>query len=301
MGSAAALLNAMPDATSVLNRDGTIVAVNRAWELFAADNGGTAEGTGVGVNYLHVCERAAAAGSDDAVSVLSTIQSVLAGDSVEGEFEYPCPAPAGTRWFILRATPLAGPDPGVLISHQNISRRKLAEEMLQRRASQDPLTGLANRAMFTEELTLALSDRRGRPVGADVGLLYIDLDAFKPVNDIYGHASGDEVLATVSRRLRRLTRGDETVARLGGDEFAVLAPRIDAAALAQLRERISGVLASPHRIHGHLVSVGASVGAHLAAPGEDAAKALHRADVAMYAVKRAGARPELAAEAAFSR
>jgi len=283
----AALLDAMPDATAILDGVGTIVAVNRAWRMFTLDNGGTTDATGVGVNYLDVCRRAAAAGCQDAVAASAGLVAVLGGETVECDLEYACPSPAVGRWFVLRFTPIAGPEPGVLVSHMNISRRKIAEGDLERRASEDPLTRLANRALFSQRLTSALTRRSARTARADVGLLYLDLDGFKPVNDTFGHAAGDEVLQAVAVRLKLLTRPQDTAARLGGDEFAVLAPRIAAHGLALLAARIEEALAEPHVIHGNTVEVSASVGAYLAGPGENVVAALNRADEAMYVAKRA--------------
>ncbi len=282
----AVLLDAMPDATAVLDGSGTIVAVNRAWRMFAVDNGGQPDSTGEGVNYLAVCTRSAAAGCADAAAVAAGIRSVLAGDMVESDLEYPCPSPAVGRWFVLRITAISGSSPGALVSHLNISRRKMAEQDLERRATHDPLTGLANRALFARRLASALTPRAGRAPVPDVGLLYIDLDGFKPVNDTYGHAAGDEVLQAVAGRLGVLTRPQDTVARLGGDEFAILAPRVSPAGLRSLVARVTEVLSLPHTVHGDPVQVGASVGTYLAATGENPDDCLHHADEAMFAVKR---------------
>lgn len=264
---------------------GTIVAVNRAWRMFTLDNDGDPSSTGVGVSYFEVCSRSAAAGCSDASAVAAGLHAVIAGDVVESELEYPCPSPAVGRWFMLRSTSIAGPEPGVLVSHANISRRKMAEQHLAREASEDPLTGLVNRATFTRRLDSALAPRSARPVRADVGLLYLDLDGFKPVNDTYGHAAGDQVLQAVAGRLSLLSRPEDTVARHGGDEFAMLTPRISREGLTGLVARIEEALSEPHLVHGKAIEVGASVGAHLATPGEDAAEALRRADEAMYAAK----------------
>ena len=286
---AGVLLDAMPDATAVLDSDGTIVAINHAWRMFTLDNGGDEKSTGVGVNYLEICLRSAAAGCSDAGDVAAGLQAVLRGDSVECELEYPCPSPAVGRWFVLRVTPLGGGRPGLLVSHLNISRRKMAEQSLERKATQDPLTGLANRALFAERFASALAKPFARTPAATVGVLYIDLDGFKPINDTYGHAAGDEVLQNVAARLAGQSRPQDTVARLGGDEFAVLAPRASAAELGRLAARLVDDLDIPHAIHGADVVVGASIGAYLAAVGDDLSTSLQRADQAMYAVKRSRA------------
>jgi diguanylate cyclase (GGDEF)-like protein len=284
---AGAVLDALPDATAVLDDSGAILAVNHSWLMFSLDNGGYPASTGVGVNYLEVCARSAAAGCEDARLVGAGLRAVLAGETIESELEYPCPSPAAHRWFLLRITPLGGATRGAVTSHVNITRRKLAEQTLAHEAAHDPLTGLANRDLFTARLTAALTKRAGRLVRGDVGVLYLDLDGFKHVNDTYGHAAGDEVLLTTAHRLGARARPQDTVARLGGDEFAVIAPRIDADGLAALAARLTGALAEPHLVHGHRVGVPASVGAYLAGPGDLVEAALREADQAMYVVKRA--------------
>lgn len=283
---AADLLDAMPDATAVVDDTGRIVAVNHAWRMFAQDNGGQPSLTGIGVNYLEVCSRAAAAGCADAAEVEVELKAVLLGETVESVLDYPCPSPAVGRWFSLRATPIDGSRHGALISHTNITRRKMAELDLERRASQDPLTGLANRAWFTQRLEELLAPKDGQPDGPAVGVIYLDLDGFKPVNDTFGHAAGDEVLQAVATRLSAMVRPQDTVARLGGDEFAVLVTVTGPDDLDELTRTMQQTLFEPHRVHGQQMSVGASIGAVLAHPGDDPAHVVNLADQAMYAAKR---------------
>jgi diguanylate cyclase (GGDEF)-like protein len=285
-GLARAVLDALPDATAVLDRAGTIMDVNQAWTMFAVDNGGQPESTGVGVNYLDLCTRSAEAGCQDARRAADGLRAVLAGDAVQRELEYPCPSPAVNRWFLLRITPLGGDLAGVVTSHVNITRRKMAEQTLAHQAAHDSLTGLANRSLFADRLTSALTSRRSQASSTQVGLMYLDADGFKQINDTYGHDAGDEALLTIGHRLRSHVRPQDTVARLAGDEFAVVAPRISADGLDGLVGRVSTALSQPHLIHGHLVSVPVSIGSYLAAPGEASDTALRQADQAMYAAKR---------------
>jgi diguanylate cyclase (GGDEF)-like protein len=284
------VLDALPDATAVLDKSGTIIAVNRAWRMFSVDNGGRPEATGVGVNYLDVCTRAAANGCGDASEVVTGLQAVLAGHTVESDREYPCPSPTVGRWFTSRITSIGGLTGGAVASHVNISRRKMSELELARQASHDSLTGLANRMLFTDRLATALSARAARRPDPDVGVLYIDLDDFKAINDTYGHDAGDEVLLTTAYRLRGQVRPQDTVARLGGDEFVVCTPRVTAQDLESLASRIGVALDAPHQVHGQRVHVGGSIGAHLAAPGDTVASSLQLADRAMYTAKRTRSR-----------
>jgi GGDEF domain-containing protein len=229
--------NSLPDATAVLDGDGNIVAVHRNWTMCGLDNGGGSEVVGVGQNYLDVCARSAEAGCSDAHRVAEGLRAVLAGDVAAYEFEYPCPSAIVNRWFQLRITPLSWEGRGAVTSHVNITRRKMAEEVLVHEAAHDPLTGLTNRTLFMSKLASALKPRSGRPARSDVGPLDIDLNRFKRVNDIYGHDAGDEVLLTCAHRLRSVVRPQDTVARLGGDEFAIVVPRISGAELGALAAR----------------------------------------------------------------
>lgn len=172
------------------------------------------------------------------------------------------------------------------MSHVNITRRKMAEQELAHEAAHDPLTGLANRSLFADRLTTALTGRRSQVAATQVGLMFLDADGFRQINDTYGHEAGDEALLTIGHRLRSHVWAQDTVARLGGDEFAVTAPRISAAGLDGLSGRVRSALNQPHLIHGHLVPVPVSIGTHLATPGESADAALREADRAMYAAKR---------------
>ncbi len=286
-----AVLDALPDATAVLDSSGAIVLVNHTWRMFAVDNGGRPERTGIGVNYLDVCAAAAANGCRDAYLAAERLRAVLAGETVQTELEYPCPSPAVHRWFLLRITPLAGRPLGAVTSHVNITRRVMAEQMLAHQATHDPLTGLANRSLFAEQLDAALAHRPNRAREGQVGVLFLDVDDFKQLNDTFGHGAGDEALLTIAHRLRAAVRSDHVVARLGGDEFAIIAPRIDAQGLHGLAGRLDSALSEPYLIHGQTIRILVSIGFHHAAAGELAGEALRHADQAMYLAKRGSSQP----------
>jgi diguanylate cyclase len=169
-----------------------------------------------------------------------------------------------------------------------LAKVSAAQDELAFRAHHDPLTGLANRALFNERLSTAL-ERHSRG-GEALALLVIDLDDFKVVNDTFGHAAGDRLLLAVGERLRGCVRADDTVARLGGDEFAVVL-EAGAEAPSIVAQRILVALRQPFAIERRLLSLGASVGVvepdrHEAGLTPD--DLLHRADGAMYVGKRRG-------------
>ena len=149
----------------------------------------------------------------------------------------------------------------------------------------DPLTELFNRRGFERELKRSLA--YVKRYGASAALLFIDLDAFKPVNDRHGHAAGDAVLKAVAATLTRNVRASDIVARLGGDEFVVLLWNVtEAAAIAKAAALEAMIATAPVVWDGATLVVGASVGAAPIGPADTAAELLARADAAMYARKR---------------
>jgi len=169
--------------------------------------------------------------------------------------------------------------------------RKRSERRLATLAMSDPLTGLPNRALLLERTHLAL-DRMRRAPGPlrPVGLLFLDLDRFKRVNDSLGHAAGDELLAAVARRLRAAAGAADTVARFGGDEFAVLCPAVDdPAELDALAARLGAALGEPLHVAGTELFPSGSIGVAAATGTDDSPERLLReADAAMYRAKAAG-------------
>jgi diguanylate cyclase (GGDEF)-like protein len=155
-------------------------------------------------------------------------------------------------------------------------------DRLEHRAHHDPLTGLANRALFTQQVEAAIERPDGRAV-----VLFLDLDDFKLVNDRFGHEIGDELLVAFTRRLRACLRADDLPARLGGDEFAVLLDRGDHERATRIAERIQLAFKEPFKLSTATLRLGASTGISLGEHGEaTAAEVLRNADVAMYAAKQ---------------
>jgi diguanylate cyclase len=149
----------------------------------------------------------------------------------------------------------------------------------------DPLTGLPNRRLLYDRFdqAMALADRADRPLH----VLYLDLDDFKPVNEVHGHQGGDRVLAELGRRLAARVRASDTVARIGGDEFVVLAPDTDTPGVRQLAIDLQEMLAEPIAVDDHQIVVGASVGiARFPEDGTSMDELLHAADARMYQAKR---------------
>ncbi|MBZ9749478.1 EAL domain-containing protein [Deinococcus sp. HMF7604] len=170
------------------------------------------------------------------------------------------------------------------------------QQVLLHRATHDPLTGVANRAHFGHSTQQALDSLQG---GEHLGLIFIDLDKFKQVNDTLGHHAGDQLLQEVARRLRSVVRATDLVGRIGGDEFTVLLRRVSAVPDARaVAAKLLGVLAEPFRIAGQMVQITASVGCAVApTDGQDAEALQQHADLAMYRVKHTGGNQVLHFEA----
>ncbi len=181
-------------------------------------------------------------------------------------------------------------DPAVaafVINTRDITERKEGQQLTYR-AFHDPLTDLANRALFADRLEHALS-RRARHDSA-LAVIFLDLDDFKDVNDSLGHAIGDELLAAVAARLRDCARAEDTVARLGGDEFAILVEDIsNIENVTATADRVHSKLRPPFQIAGNEVVVSSSIGIALTPfGGETAEELLRNADIAMYTAKASG-------------
>ena len=201
-----------------------------------------------------------------------------------------------TTWLLLSAFPdfdANGALKQIIVNFDDISARRAAEERVHQMAFYDLLTGLPNRRLLLERLNAALaSSARSGQVGA---VMFVDLDRFKSVNDLHGHASGDRLLVGVAARLRGCLREGDTVARMGGDEFVVLLPDLDpapdvAAQKASLAaEKLRMALAAPFDLGGHMHRTSPSIGATMfngATVHPDAL--LRQADIAMYKAKDGG-------------
>ncbi len=198
----------------------------------------------------------------------------------------------GFTWIVTETTISdlrADPDvAGILLTTRDVTERKRLEERLRHDALHDPLTGLGNRLLFHERLTHAV-ERAGRNPDT-VGVLMIDLDGFKAVNDTLGHGAGDRLLVEVARRLRSSVRPGDTVARMGGDEFAVLVERAEPETAERIAQRVLGRLRAPiDLLDGKPIVPSCSVGVATALTsrmtGEEIVQA---ADLAMYTAKTKG-------------
>ncbi|WP_353558251.1 diguanylate cyclase [Paraburkholderia terrae] len=188
----------------------------------------------------------------------------------------------------LEMTRNAVPDGSTVIVIEDVTARRESEAEILHLARHDPLTGLSNRRHLRDRLEGMLS-RHAVSQPPPVGVMYVDLDGFKKVNDTLGHHAGDEVLTTVAERLTAVLRHDDQVARLGGDEFLVVLGNATATTSAALAQRIIEQLSFPYLLStGSTANIGASVGIAFANGDDSFELLMKRADTALYEAKQAG-------------
>lgn len=176
---------------------------------------------------------------------------------------------------------------GIVMVFRDVIERKSYEEKIKHHAYYDFLTGLPNRKLFTDRLTMALVNAKRN--NTTLAVMFIDLDQFKTVNDTLGHEIGDLLLTEVANRLKMCVREGDTVARLGGDEFIILMQDIDQTVVTQVAERVIDKISSKYYINSHQIFTSPSIGiSFYPDDGEDVESLIKKADMAMYYVKDNG-------------
>jgi len=229
---------------------------------------------------------------DDVRAVVTNMKKLLNGKASSYQIEQRYLHKYGhSVWVLLNASlvPNSQVEPARFVFQvQDITERKLAEEKLVHDVFHDALTGLPNRALFLDRLTVAIERARRRP--GEFAVLFLDLDGFKEINDNLGHMVGDQLLIEIARRLRACLRMTDTIARLGGDEFTIILEDLeDQKETIRIVERLQQELAQPIKLGNSQASVTASIGiasgiSNYARPEE----VVRDADSAMYQAKAAG-------------
>jgi diguanylate cyclase (GGDEF)-like protein/PAS domain S-box-containing protein len=270
----------MPQGLIMLDHSGKVLAINRT---FCESSGVPMELLPLGTSNARLVEVLLAAGRNtpEDLNELRQRREELVGQNARTTFVW---ERSDGQVFSVTCQRV---EEGWLITHENITERRLAEARIAHMARHDTLTDLPNRVLFHENLDNALAlARRGHLVA----LHCLDLDQFKTVNDTLGHPVGDALLRQVAQRLRDGVRETDRVARLGGDEFAIVQTMIDSPLdAAALAVRLNGLMEAPFHVEGHQIVIGTSIGIAFAPQdGVDADQVLKCADLALYRAKQDG-------------
>ncbi|EPA93000.1 diguanylate cyclase [Pseudomonas umsongensis] len=270
------LIHLMLDTVFVVDRDNQIVFVSDACQALLGYRADELTGTPI-TDYMH---------PDDLAKTRASIVRVMNGQP-HFDFRNRYIRKDGGIVHILWAA-FWSEEVGARIGvARNVTALWQAEEELRFLAHHDPLTGLANRALFNDRLDAAL--RAARRHDSSLALLFLDINDFKGINDVHGHAAGDQVLRMIARRLQGCVRETDTVARMGGDEFTVLLTDIQSQGdVYEKVAQILAVLAEPPDADSSVLTMpSCSIGiACYPADGEDADTLLSHADDDMYRIKR---------------
>ena len=289
---AAAVFDHNPEGLIVADARRRITKINPASERLAATDARDALGQALADVLL--------GGADASGDVLDKLDR-----NDQAQWEQWCKNKLGKRYAARISVAVVKDDAGIVQQYvamvADITQRKLDEEKIIYQANYHQLTNLPNRTLFMDRLTRRVLE--GTRSKTSVGLMFVDLDGFKAINDTLGHDAGDQLLISAYRRLEKCVREADTVARLGGDEFTVIMPLIDSEdAESIVAGRIIASLAEPFDLNGREGRISASIGISLLpAQASTASELLHNADVAMYHAKRLGKanyqfyRPELEA------
>lgn len=284
------LLNSLPDQIAVIDEHGMIVYVNQSWVSFGIKNGVPAYYDWVGTNYLAVCNDGEDDTGEHVCKTTAGIIDVVAGKKDSYQAEYPCDSPHQRSWFLMHITRLHGTLQKLfIISHTNITARKLAEDKARLLSMCDSLTGLANRRHLN--VFLNLEWKRGLRSQRPLSVLLLDIDYFKQYNDAFGHIRGDSCLINISKIIKQhARRPSDLAARFGGEEFVLVlgeTPLSDAEECANtLCEQIQA-LALPH-MNNTVVTVSIGVSSVVPNLAIDEIYLLNQADSAVYLAKRNG-------------
>jgi diguanylate cyclase (GGDEF)-like protein len=274
---AAAALDALPSFVAILAADGTVVRLNEAWRRSAA-TGLAVVPARPGGSWFAACESAAER-LGAANTLASLTRQVLGHRRSRARLEIGLATPRGHRWLDVRLRPLRATG-GLIVVVDDVTDRHEREEMLRRRATHDPVTGLLNRLtirdLIGEALTSTADVDRGVPTSPGSGsaapdasaspgshraaVVFLDIDGFRRVNQTFGYGVGDGVLREVGARFGAVLPPESRLGRWGGDEFVVLARDVTGGEAASLAESLTGSLGEQLTVDRHRVRISASVG-----------------------------------------
>ncbi len=272
---ASAVLDTLPTAVAVLDSDGTVLRLNQAWRHSAATAIALAP-IRPGGSLLAACEAA----SDrlphlDRLAAMT--RQLLDNRRDQATMEVSYSGPHGLRWLDVRLRPLAG-GRGLVIMVDDVTERHEIENRLRHHATHDLVTGLANRLAVTERLAALANEPASGHDDHPAALFFLDLDAFRNINNTFGYRTGDAVLRAVADRLGSALRPTDLAARWGGDEFVVVASHLTSTDAAALAEQLTQTLTEPLHVDGHQIRMSASIGIALSVARPDVPDRIDRVD-----------------------
>ncbi len=285
----ASIVNSLSPHIAILDENGEVLAINNAWREFSKLNPPSPHNLTEGDNYLTSCKLQLPEANPEAEAFCQAFQALCNNVLLEFSLEFSSNLPTGTRWFLGKMTSFPSMNrKHIVISHEDITELKQAQSEIHHLAYFDSLTGLPNRILFLDRLEQAIN--KAKREENLVALLFLDLDRFKIINDTLGHTAGDQLLQTISQRLKSLVRGSDTVARMGGDEFMILLPDLDnpedAAVIAR---KLLKIIPMKTKVQDQDIFPSASVGIALY-PNDawDGDSLITFSDMAMYHAKEKG-------------
>ena len=212
----------MTERIAVIDEQGEIQYVNDRWSSYGHDNGSDIQHDWLGINYINECKNASVRGDLSSKNAINGISNVINKNMTTFHLEYPCHSPEKIQWFIMTVTPLEINETiYCVISHQDITERKLAEDTVKTLARIDWLTDIPNRRTFNTFIHEEW--KRCARLNTPMSLAFIDIDHFKLLNDTYGHQYGDTCLTKVGELLKGFVkRPTDMCARYGGEEFVLV-------------------------------------------------------------------------------
>lgn len=287
-----AILDSITDQISVIDINGKIVFINQSWIDFSQ----TTKYPQIDwekINYLDVCDQSARQGDTSALQAAKGIRKVLSGKSDHFYLEYPCHSPTQKRWFMMHITPLVSFEKSYfVISHSNITERKIAEETVLNLSQIDGLTKLPNYRHFNHTLTKEW--KRCMRLKVPITLAMMDIDYFKYINDTYGHLKGDEYLFKIAQQLKHIVhRPADLCARYGGEEFALIlgdTPLEPAAAMIEkfLTKIRTLAMPNPHSPVMPIITLSVGLVTLYPKPKMSEKELIQKADELLYKAKNSG-------------
>jgi diguanylate cyclase len=268
------IIHVAPTITLLLDGDGVVTSVNAAFTRMLGHDQSKVIGHAL-VEFMAAGHDLDARHALDQLAAGTTRVAFEARMRVVGQAAETCPV----RFEMVNhlTDPVIN---GIVVSGYDVSELEAAREELEHLASHDPLTGLATRPHLARHIERMLAAE------SSFATLYIDLDRFKPVNDMWGHDTGDDVLRLVTKRLRQNVGQDDVIARVGGDEFVIITSDVrDYDSARRFAERLEAALSAPYELPAGGVRIGASVGVSISGSSSTVATVLADADADMYAVK----------------